>query len=88
MKKLLVLLALMTPVGCSGKSPGLTTKPSTDPCRILRLKKPPPLHVEACSQTMDCIPWFEARDLAKWIADVEETRIGLEGCPYVHPVDE
>lgn len=37
---------------------------------------------------MDCLPWFEARDLAKWIADVEETRLGLEGCPYVAPLDE
>lgn len=77
----------MTPLACSGKSPAPTIPHSTDPCAVLRLRPPPKLHVEACSETMDCLPWSETRDLAKWIADVEETRLGLEGCPLVRPVD-
>jgi hypothetical protein len=87
MRRLLALVALTTPLACSGMSPEPTTPPSTD-CTVLRLRPPPKLHVEPCNETMDCLPWHEAVALAKWIADVEETRIGLEGCPWVRPVDE
>lgn len=35
-----------------------------------------------------CIDIVDTTALAVWIADVEETRLGLESCPLVQLVDE
>ncbi len=85
----------MAPLGCSGKSPARPTIPtSTDPCKVLRLKPPPPLNAVACTELgiplndQVCIHWQDVVALTTWIADVEETRVGLEGCPYVAPTDK
>lgn len=71
----------MMPLACSGMSPEPTIPHSTKPCQILRLKKPPQL-------TDVCLSTEQAVQLAIWIFDVEETRVGLEGCPLVQLVDE
>ncbi len=76
-------LTLMALIGCSGNSPVPTIPTSTNHCEVLRLNKPPALHFDD-----GALPLEDRIALALWIADVEETRIGLEGCPLVQPVDE
>jgi hypothetical protein len=87
MRKLLLCAALMMPLGCSGKLPAPTTPKSIEKCDVLRLVPPPPIAAADCGNLV-CFPVDDVVALALWIADVEETRIGLEGCPYVAPVDK
>lgn len=82
MLKPLTLIATLL-IGCSGNLPAPTIPTSTEPCQVLRLTKPPPLHF-----ANGALPLEDRIALILWIADVEETRIGLEGCPLVRLVVE
>ena len=82
-----IAASFLVVVACAATAKRTETT-SISSCRVLKLRPPPQLHVQPCGETMDCLPWFEALELAKWIADVEETRLGLEGCPYVEPVTD
>jgi len=90
MRELLLFATLLGPLGCSETSPKPTTPKSTE-CAILRLAPPPKLHAANCESdlgTQVCLTREATVALAVWIADVEETRHGLEGCPLVRLVDE
>lgn len=76
----------MTPLACSGTSRAPTTPKSTDPCLILRLTPPPELDAQACGDRV-CLSVADTLALSLWIADVEETRHGLDGCPLVQLTD-
>jgi hypothetical protein len=51
------------------------------------LNKAPALHAYPCIDAV-CLSPSESQLLSIWIAEVDETRIGLEGCPLVQLVDE
>ncbi len=59
MKRLLALVMLTMPLGCSGKSPEPTTPRSTD-CRIPDPGPLPPLHAVACTDLIQ--PAIQALD--------------------------
>jgi hypothetical protein len=56
------------------------------PCVIPQLTPPPPLDsAHECSGEV-CISWPESIALSRWIRQVGETRVALEGCSLVQLV--
>ena len=79
MRKLLLYVLLMTPLGCSPKHSPAPPKPLS-PCVVPEDPKPPVLHPSFCGDQV-CLPPGEAVALAWYRLQVDNITRALKGCP-------
>jgi hypothetical protein len=84
MRKLLLLLLLMTLPNCAGTR---YVPVNPKPCLVLKIKDPPLGNPEACGDKV-CYSIPDDTAMTRWIHDVIETRNDLRGCLLVQPVDK